>query len=51
MVCDLCGAEGVHIRRVSETLGKGPDLLVVENVPRMVCPQCGESYFTVVWCH
>jgi len=51
VICDLCGAEGVRIRKVSETLGKGPGLLVVDNVPLMVCPQCGEGYFTAATLH
>jgi YgiT-type zinc finger domain-containing protein len=46
MRCDVCGAEGVRIRRVVETLGKGADLLMIENVPLITCPHCGESYFT-----
>jgi YgiT-type zinc finger domain-containing protein len=46
MVCDVCGKDGARIRRVTETYGKGDDLLVIENVPLVVCPHCGESYFT-----
>lgn len=46
MICDVCGAEGARIRRVTETFGKGKDLLVIENVPLITCPHCGESYFT-----
>ena len=51
MVCDVCGKEGARIRRVSETFGKGQDLLVVENVPLVTCPHCGESYFTADTLH
>jgi YgiT-type zinc finger domain-containing protein len=36
---------------VSETFGKGPDLLVIENVPLVTCPHCGESYFTADTLH
>ena len=46
MVCDVCGVEGVRLRRVVETVGKGSELLIIENVPLMMCPHCGESYFT-----
>ena len=46
MICDVCGEEGARIRRVTETFGKGQDLLVIENVPLVTCPHCGESYFT-----
>ena len=51
MVCDVCGQEGARVRRVSETFGKGLDLLVIENVPLVTCPHCGESYFTADTLH
>ena len=51
MICDRCGADRARIRRVVETVGKGPDLLVIENVPLVVCTQCGESYFTADTLH
>jgi YgiT-type zinc finger domain-containing protein len=51
VVCDVCGKEGARIRRVSETFGKGSDLLVIENVPLVTCPHCGESYFTADTLH
>jgi YgiT-type zinc finger domain-containing protein len=44
MVCDICGKEGARIRRVSRSYGKGENLLVIENVPVVSCPHCGESY-------
>ncbi len=46
MLCDICGRDGARIRRVTETHGKGKDLLVIEQVPMVSCPSCGESYFT-----
>ena len=46
LVCDICGKEGARIRRVARSYGKGKDLLVIENVPVMSCPHCGESYLT-----
>src|SRR5512145_1537793 len=46
MVCDICGEEGARIRRVSRSYGKGENLLVIENVPVVSCPHCGESYLT-----
>lgn len=46
IVCDLCGQPGARLRHVSETHGKGRDLLVIENVPMVDCPHCGEAYFT-----
>ena len=46
MKCDLCGQEGVKLRKVIETYGKGIDLLIIEDIPMFSCPNCGESYFT-----
>lgn len=51
MLCDICGQEGTRLRRVTETLGKGKDLLVIEAVPMISCPNCGESYFTADTLH
>ena len=46
MVCEICGKRGARIRRITETLGRRKELLVIENVPLVTCPHCGESYFT-----
>ncbi len=51
MLCDICGQDGARIRRVTETYGKGKDLLVIEQVPMVSCPKCGESYFTADTLH
>ena len=51
MLCDICGREGARIRRVAETYGKGGDLIVIENIPMVNCPHCGESYFTADTLH
>lgn len=51
MICDLCGQEGVQIRRISRSYGQGADLFVIENVPLASCPHCGESYFTADTLH
>lgn len=40
MICDICGQEGARIRRVTETYGKGKDLLIIENIPMMSCTRC-----------
>jgi YgiT-type zinc finger domain-containing protein len=50
-MCDICGASGVSVRRVSRSYGKGRNLLVIENVPLVSCPHCGESYFTANTLH
>jgi len=51
MVCDVCGRTGTRIHRVTETCGKGKNLLVIENIPLVSCPHCGESYFTAETLH
>jgi len=51
MVCDICGKEGARIRGINEACGKNRDLLVIENIPMISCPNCGESYFTADTLH
>jgi len=51
MVCDICGKKGARVRRVTEAFGKGKDMLIIENVPMISCPNCGESYFTAQTLH
>jgi YgiT-type zinc finger domain-containing protein len=48
MVCDNCGKSGARIIHVSRSYGKGTELLVIENVPVVSCPHCGESYLTAL---
>lgn len=51
MVCDNCGKPGAKVRHVSKSYGKGANLFVIENVPMVSCPHCGESYFTAETLH
>lgn len=51
LLCDNCGQRGARIRRVSETFGKSKDLLLIENIPLVACPNCGERYFTAETLH
>ena len=51
MKCDNCGKEDVRIRRISRSYGKGVNLLVIENIPVVSCPHCGESYLTADTLH
>ena len=51
MICEICGKEEARIRHVTRSYGNGKDLLVIENVPVISCPQCGESYFTAETLH
>ncbi len=50
-VCDLCGKPGARIRHITETHGKGNDLLVIQDIPMVSCPHCGEAYFTAETLH
>ncbi len=51
LICDVCGNPGAKIRYVSRSYGKGETLLVIENVPVVSCPHCGESYLTAETLH
>ena len=51
MICDICGKEGARVRHVTRSYGQGEDLLVIENVPVISCPHCGESYLTAETSH
>ena len=51
MICDNCGKLGARIRRVARTYGKGKDIFVIENVPVVTCPHCGESYLVAETLH
>jgi YgiT-type zinc finger domain-containing protein len=51
MICDVCGKNGARIRYVTRSYGKGANLLVIENVPIISCPQCGASYLTAETLH
>ncbi len=51
MVCDICGKEGAHIRYVTRSYGRGENLLVIEKIPMVSCPHCGERYFTAETLH
>lgn len=51
LVCDICAKDGAHVRRITRSYGKGESLLVIENVPIVNCPHCGESYLTAETMH
>ena len=40
------GKRGAIHPRLTRTFGKGSTHLVVEKVPVVACPNCGESYMT-----
>ena len=46
LVCSFCGQQSAREVFMSQAYGKEEHLLVVENVPTIICDNCGESYFT-----
>ncbi len=46
MICGICGKKGARIRRVTRTMGRGKATFLIEKVPQVTCPACGESYYT-----
>lgn len=51
MTCDLCGKRGAKVRRTVRTYGKGKHLLLIEDIPVVNCPHCGEGYLTADTLH
>jgi len=51
VICDMCGKEGAQIRKVTRSYGNSDTLLVIESVPTVSCPHCGESYITADTMH
>ena len=51
MICDVCGKDGAKIVHITEAHGKGADLLIIEDIPMISCPHCGESYLTAETLH
>ena len=51
MICDNCGKQGAKVRKITRSYGKGKNLFIIENVPVISCPHCGESYLTAKTLH
>jgi YgiT-type zinc finger domain-containing protein len=51
MICEICGKKGAQVRRVARTYGKGKNILVIENIPVVSCPKCGENYLEAETLH
>ena len=51
MMCDICGEEGARIRKITRIYGRGKNMFLIENVPVVSCPHCGESYLTAETLH
>lgn len=50
-MCDICGESGATLKRVTRSYGSGRNLLVIENVPVITCPHCGETYLEASTMH
>ncbi|HNB53759.1 MAG TPA: type II toxin-antitoxin system MqsA family antitoxin [Anaerolineales bacterium] len=51
MICTICKTPNARIRHISRSYGKGDNLFIIENVPVISCPHCGESYLTAETLH
>jgi len=51
MVCHICGQKGARLRKINRTYGKGKDILIIEDIPAISCPHCGESYLEAETLH
>jgi len=51
MMCEICGKEGARIHKVTRTYGKGKEMFVIENIPIVTCPHCGDSYLEAETLH
>lgn len=47
----MCGKAQAQIKFITRNYGKGANLLIIENVPTVVCDGCGESYLTAETLH
>lgn len=45
-LCGMCGAEDVRTRYVTRSFDRGGRLIVIEKIPYLSCPHCGQRYFT-----
>lgn len=46
MTCDICGQKRARVRRVTKSFGRGRSTFLIEGVPVVTCPSCGQSYMT-----
>jgi len=51
MICDYCGKKGAVTKHITRSIGRGKGILVIEGVPMVVCPHCGQNYFTADTLH
>jgi YgiT-type zinc finger domain-containing protein len=46
MICDNCGKNRAFERKMTHTYGKGKGLILIEKIPVIDCPDCGEQVLT-----
>lgn len=46
MTCEICGKKTASIKNVTKSFGRGPRLVVIEDIPVLSCSSCHESYIT-----
>ncbi len=46
MNCQICGKKSASIKKVTKSFGRGPRLVVIEDIPVLSCSSCHESYVT-----
>ena len=44
--CPSCGYSGLRQRYVTRSCGTGDSVVVIEHIPMLLCPHCGEGHFT-----
>ena len=44
--CDVCGNRDFHDASVQEVFHIGSQMVLVENIPAVVCDRCGEATFS-----
>ena len=49
--CDASGKEHAEPRTVTRSFGRGGSLMIIEKIPMISCPHCGQSYFTARTLH
>lgn len=46
IVCDICGVTAARTVKRPQVLGRGEQMILIDNVPVVACRNCGESYLT-----
>jgi YgiT-type zinc finger domain-containing protein len=49
-ICPVCG-ERAEIKRIAKAFGRGNGLLVIEDIPMIVCRTCHEQYIAAETLH